>query len=160
MGEGGRQPDRTPSWSFSPPATPSLRPRSSLSTAKGPFSLEATYAEPALLPTGTNPWVGKLTVKNVEKPASGDLACVKVKARLNLHGIMNFESAYMVEEIEKEEIVTIGEGEEKTEEKKMVKKIQRKATARSSASTPLCLSRLSSRLPSRGQDARRGQARP
>lgn len=93
---------------------------------QGPFSLEATYAEPELLPKGTNPWVGKLTVKGVEKPASGDLACVKVKARLNLHGVMNFESAYMVEEVEKEEIVTVGEGEEKTEEKKMVKKIQRK----------------------------------
>ncbi|OCF37659.1 heat shock 70kDa protein 4 [Kwoniella heveanensis BCC8398] len=93
---------------------------------QGPFELEAQYAEPASLPKGTNPWIGKFTVKNVEKPASGDLACVKVKARLNLHGIMNFEGAYIVEEVEKEEIVTTGEGEDKKEEKKLVKKIQRK----------------------------------
>ncbi|WVR06056.1 hypothetical protein IAU60_003084 [Kwoniella sp. DSM 27419] len=93
---------------------------------QGPFELEAQYADPASLPRGTNPWIGKFTVKNVEKPASGDLACVKVKARLNLHGIMNFESAYMVEEVEKEEVVTTGEGEDKKEEKKMVKKIVRK----------------------------------
>jgi heat shock protein 4 len=93
---------------------------------QGPFELEARYDESANIPKGVNPWIGKFTVKNVEKPASGELACVKVKARLNLHGIMNFESAYMVEEVEKEEIVTTGEGEDKVEEKKMVKKIQRK----------------------------------
>ncbi|WWC86432.1 uncharacterized protein L201_001309 [Kwoniella dendrophila CBS 6074] len=93
---------------------------------QGPFELEAQYAEPSQLPKGTNPWLGKFTIKNVEKPASGDLACVKVKARLNLHGIVNFESAYIVEEVEKEEIVTTGEGEDKVEEKKLVKKIQRK----------------------------------
>ncbi len=32
---------------------------------------------------------------------------VKVKARLNLHGVLNFESAYTVEEIEKEEEVPV-----------------------------------------------------
>ncbi|OCF74005.1 heat shock 70kDa protein 4 [Kwoniella mangroviensis CBS 8886] len=94
---------------------------------QGPFELEAQYAEPSLLPKGTNPWLGKFTVKNVEKPTNGEqLACVKVKTRLNLHGIINFEGAYIVEEVEKEEIVTTGEGDEKKEEKKLVKKIQRK----------------------------------
>ncbi|KAK1925442.1 putative heat shock protein [Papiliotrema laurentii] len=93
---------------------------------QGPFELEARYDESATLPKGANPWIGKYTIKSVEKPASGDLACVKVKARLNLHGIMNFEQAYLVEEVEKEEIVTTGEGEDKKEEKKLVKKIQRK----------------------------------
>lgn len=93
---------------------------------QGPFELEASYAEPENLPKGTNPWIGKFTVKNVEKPASGELAVVKVKTRLNLHGVLNFEGAYMVEEVEKEETVTTGEGEDKKEEKKLVKKIQRK----------------------------------
>jgi heat shock protein 4 len=93
---------------------------------QGPFELEAQYAEPSVMPKGTNPWIGKFTVKKVEKPATGDLACVKVKARLNLHGIMNFEQAYIVEEVEKEEVVVTGEGEDKVEEKKMVKKIQKK----------------------------------
>ena len=93
---------------------------------QGPFELEAKYADANAIPKGTNPFIGKYTVKGVEKTASGDLACVKVKARLNLHGILNFEGAYQVEEVEKEEIVTTGEGENKVEEKKMVKKIQRK----------------------------------
>ncbi|ORY34260.1 heat shock protein 70 family [Naematelia encephala] len=93
---------------------------------QGPFELEAKYVAGSGLPKGINPWIGKYTVKSVEKPASGDLACVKVKARLNLHGIMNFEGAYLVEEVEKEEVVEVGEGEDKKEEKKIVKKIQRK----------------------------------
>jgi heat shock protein 4 len=93
---------------------------------QGPFELEAQYAEPSVMPKGTNPWIGKFTVKKVDKPSTGDLACVKVKARLNLHGIMNFEQAYIVEEVEKEEVVVTGEGDDKVEEKKMVKKIQKK----------------------------------
>ncbi|WVO24423.1 uncharacterized protein IAS62_005791 [Cryptococcus decagattii] len=93
---------------------------------QGPFELEASYADPATLPKGINPWIGKYTIKSVEKPASGDLSIVKVKARLNLHGIMNFEGAYCVEEVEKEEEVTVGEGEDAKTEKKLVKKIQRK----------------------------------
>lgn len=94
---------------------------------QGPFSINAKY-DPSgkTVPPGTNPEIGRLTVKGVEKTASGDLACVKVKTRLNLHGILSFEGAYQVEEVEKEEVVTTGEGEEKTEEKKMVKKLQRK----------------------------------
>ncbi|WVO16874.1 hypothetical protein L204_104560 [Cryptococcus depauperatus] len=94
---------------------------------QGPFELEATYADPASLPKGINPWIGKYTVKNVEKPASGELAIVKVKTRLNLHGILNFESAYIVEEVEKEEEITVGEGEDAKTEKKLVKKIQKKS---------------------------------
>ena len=93
---------------------------------QGPFELQAQYDASAELPRGINPWIGKYTIKNVQKPESGDLTCVKVKARMNLHGIMNFEGAYIVEEVEREEVTTIGEGEEKKEEKKMVKKLQRK----------------------------------
>jgi heat shock protein 4 len=100
---------------------------------QGPFELEAKYVDSPLLPKGTNLDIGKYTVKGVEKTASGDLACVKVKARLNLHGILNFESAYQVEEVEKEEIVTTGEGEDKVEETKMVKKIVRKGDFQTAA---------------------------
>ncbi|KAL1405990.1 adenyl-nucleotide exchange factor sse1 [Vanrija albida] len=94
---------------------------------QGPFAIDAAYApNQANLPAGTNPSIGKYTIKGVEKTASGELACVKVKTRLNLHGILNFEGAYAVEEVEKEETVVTGEGEDKKEEKKLVKKIQRK----------------------------------
>lgn len=93
---------------------------------QAPFEIAAKYHNSGALPKGTVRDIGRYTVKGVEKTASGDLACVKVKTRLNLHGILSFEGAYQVEEVEKEEVVTTGEGDDKKEEKKMVKKIQRK----------------------------------
>ncbi|KAG6855608.1 hypothetical protein H0H87_000283 [Tephrocybe sp. NHM501043] len=68
---------------------------------KDAFDLEAVYAEPSLIPTGINPWISKFTAKQV--PAgTGEAATVKVKTRLNLHGVLSFETAY-VEEIEEKE---------------------------------------------------------
>lgn len=69
---------------------------------KEPFDLEAVYAEPSLLPGGISPWISKLTAKDVPADPKGDVTCVKVKTRLNLHGILSFEAAY-VEEIEEKE---------------------------------------------------------
>ncbi|RUP51485.1 hypothetical protein BC936DRAFT_147947 [Jimgerdemannia flammicorona] len=65
---------------------------------KEPFDLEARYANPATLPTGINPWIGRYSVKNVEPTPTGEPAQVKVKTKLNIHGVMAVESAYLVEE--------------------------------------------------------------
>lgn len=106
---------------------------------KEPFALEAHYAQPEQLPRGINPWIGRFNIKGVTPTASGDHSIVKVKARLNLHGVLNVESAYVVEEVEKEEQVPVidpasmdtdgkeGENKEapKTETRK-VKKLVRK----------------------------------
>ncbi|KAJ7040842.1 heat shock protein 70 family, partial [Mycena alexandri] len=54
------------------------------------FDLEAMYAEP------------RFTVKEVPADPKGDSTCVRVKTRLNAHGIMSFEAAY-VEEVEEQE---------------------------------------------------------
>ncbi|KAF9982909.1 adenyl-nucleotide exchange factor sse1 [Mortierella antarctica] len=69
-----------------------------------PFDLEAQYAEPESIPAGINPWVGRFSVKKVE-PVNGEAACVKVKARINIHGVLTVESAYVVEEVIKEELI-------------------------------------------------------
>ena len=69
---------------------------------KEPFDIEAVYAQPDLLPGSINPWIGKFTAKEVPVSPNGDATCVRLRARLNLHGIMSFESAY-VEEIEERE---------------------------------------------------------
>ena len=69
---------------------------------KESFDIEAVYAQPDLLPGRINSWIGKFTAKEVPVSSNGDATCVKLKARLNLHGIMSFESAY-VEEIEERE---------------------------------------------------------
>ncbi|KAF9559062.1 adenyl-nucleotide exchange factor sse1 [Mortierella alpina] len=69
-----------------------------------PFDLEAQYAEPENIPAGINPWIARFTVKGVE-PLNGEPACVKVKARVNIHGVLTVESAYVVEEVIKEELI-------------------------------------------------------
>ncbi|KAJ3506365.1 hypothetical protein NMY22_g17275 [Coprinellus aureogranulatus] len=70
---------------------------------KEPFQVQASYAEPEKLPGSINPWIGNFTAKEVPATPNGDSVCVKVRTRLNLHGIMSFESAYVEEVEEKEE---------------------------------------------------------
>ena len=98
---------------------------------KEPFTLEASYAHPEQLPLGTNPHLGRVTIKGVKPNAQGDHSIVKVKARMNLHNVLSFEGAYTVDEVEKEEEVPVAdpaapEGEPPKTEKRMVKKLQRK----------------------------------
>lgn len=70
---------------------------------KHPFDLEARYAKPELLPGKTNPWIGRFSVKGVKEDPKGDFMICKLKARLNIHGVLNVESGYYVEETEVEE---------------------------------------------------------
>ncbi|ODM16777.1 Heat shock protein Hsp88 [Aspergillus cristatus] len=72
---------------------------------KQPFDLEARYANPDELPGKINPWVGRFSVKGVQADANDDFMICKLKARLNLHGILNVESGYYVEDMEVEEPV-------------------------------------------------------
>ncbi|KAL8280171.1 hypothetical protein RQP46_007501 [Phenoliferia psychrophenolica] len=59
----------------------------------GTFDVEAQYADPANLPGGINPWIGKYTVKNVPAPVDGAKQSVKLNVSLNQSGIFGFESA-------------------------------------------------------------------
>ncbi|KUJ10262.1 putative heat shock protein Hsp88 [Mollisia scopiformis] len=70
---------------------------------KEPFNLEAKYAKPEMLPGKTNAWIGRFAVKNVKADSSNDFMICKLKARLNLHGILNVEQGYYVEDMEVEE---------------------------------------------------------
>ncbi|KAL5384359.1 Heat shock protein hsp88, variant 3 [Paraphaeosphaeria minitans] len=70
---------------------------------KHPFDLEAKYAKPEELPGKINPWIGRFSVKGVKDDPKGDFMICKLKARLNVHGILNIESGYYVEEVEVEE---------------------------------------------------------
>ncbi|KAI0000483.1 heat shock protein [Russula vinacea] len=79
-----------------------------------PFDIEAVYADPSALPGTINPWVGRLTVKDVGQSPTGDYSTVRVKARLNLHGVLSFEA--------KEEMQVDGESSEPPKKKKVVKK--------------------------------------
>lgn len=71
---------------------------------KQPFDLEARYVKPQDLPGKINPWIGRFSVKGV-KAASGpdDFMICKLKARVNIHGVLNVETGYYVEDQEVEE---------------------------------------------------------
>jgi heat shock protein 4 len=70
---------------------------------KQPFDLESRYAKPELLPGKTNPWIGHFSVKGVKPDANNDFMVCKLKARINLHGVLNVEQGYYVEDQEVEE---------------------------------------------------------
>jgi heat shock protein 4 len=70
---------------------------------KQPFDLEARYAKPELLPGKVSPWIGRFSVKGVKADEKDDFMVCKLKARLNLHGILTLESGYYVEDVEVEE---------------------------------------------------------
>ncbi|KAL8296974.1 hypothetical protein RB597_006196 [Gaeumannomyces tritici] len=77
---------------------------------KQPFDLEARYAKPEDLPATINPWIGRFSVKGVK--ANGghdDFMICKLKARVNIHGILNVESGYYVEDQDVEEVVEEGD---------------------------------------------------
>jgi len=81
---------------------------------KQPFDLEARYAKADMLPGKMSPWIGRFSVKGVKADAKDDFMICKLKARLNLHGILNVESGYYIEDVEVEEPIP----EEKETEKK------------------------------------------
>ena len=81
---------------------------------KQPFDLEARYAKPEMLPGKVNPWIGRFSVKGVKADSKEDFMICKLKARLNLHGVLNVESGYYVEDVEIDEPVP----QEKDGEKK------------------------------------------
>ncbi|PHH51234.1 Heat shock protein hsp88 [Ceratocystis fimbriata CBS 114723] len=70
---------------------------------KQPFDLEARYAAPEQLPGAIKPWIGKFSVKGVKADGKEDFMICKLKARVNIHGILNVESGYYVEDQEVEE---------------------------------------------------------
>ncbi|KAJ2691659.1 adenyl-nucleotide exchange factor sse1, partial [Coemansia spiralis] len=97
---------------------------------KQAFAIEAEYADPSRLPPGTNPWISRFDVKDVGPAEDGGLSTVKVKARLDLSGVLAITSAYTVVETEVEEPVPQPEakdGEEPKEpEMRKVKKLVKK----------------------------------
>ena len=85
---------------------------------KQPFDLEARYAKPDMLPGKMNPWIGRFSVKGVKANGEDDFMICKLKARLNLHGVLNVEQGYWVEDVEFEEPIPEEKEGEKKEEKK------------------------------------------
>ncbi|KAI5065278.1 hypothetical protein GOP47_0019973 [Adiantum capillus-veneris] len=67
----------------------------------GTFQVDALYADMQDLPPGTPQKINTVTIGPF-KPTKAEKAKIKVKIRLNLHGIVSVESATMIEEEEVE----------------------------------------------------------
>jgi heat shock protein 4 len=107
---------------------------------KQDFDLEAKYAKPEALPGKINPWIGRFSVKGVKPDEKGDFMICKLKARLNLHGVLNIEQGYYVEDQEIEEPVPEEKGDsmetdDKAPKTRKVKKQVRKGDLPISAGT-------------------------
>jgi len=71
---------------------------------KQAFDLEARYAKPEGLPGKVSPFIGRFSVKGVKATGGPeDFMICKLKARVNIHGVLNVESGYYVEDQEVEE---------------------------------------------------------
>uniref|UniRef100_A0AAX7TH22 Heat shock protein 4a n=1 Tax=Astatotilapia calliptera TaxID=8154 RepID=A0AAX7TH22_ASTCA len=86
---------------------------------KEPFSLEAYYNNPKELPY-PKATIGQFLIQNVAPQASGESAKVKVKVRVNVHGVFSVSSALLVE------VVKTAEGEEPMETDQIVKEEESK----------------------------------
>ncbi|ROT38698.1 hsp70-like protein [Sodiomyces alkalinus F11] len=80
---------------------------------KQPFDLEAKYVNPDQLPGKINPWIGRFSVKGVKADGKDDFMICKLKARVNIHGVLNVESGYYVEDQEVEEEIKDEDGDKK-----------------------------------------------
>jgi len=99
---------------------------------KQPFDLESRYAKPELLPGKTAPWIGHFSVKGVKPDSNNDFMVCKLKARINLHGVLNVEQGYYVEDQEVEEPIPEPKDSEKkdgdamdTDEKPKTRKVKK-----------------------------------
>ncbi|XP_026348880.1 heat shock protein 105 kDa isoform X2 [Ursus americanus] len=69
---------------------------------RGPFELEAFYSDPQGVPY-PEAKIGRFVVQNVSAQKDGEKSRVKVKVRVNTHGIFTISTASMVEKIPTEE---------------------------------------------------------
>ncbi|KAK8042529.1 heat shock protein 88 [Apiospora phragmitis] len=83
---------------------------------KQAFDLEARYAKPEILPGKVQPFIGRFSVKGVKADPKTEFMICKLKARVNIHGVLNVESGYYVEDQEVEEEVKDEEGDKKDPE--------------------------------------------
>jgi heat shock protein 4 len=66
-----------------------------------PFQIIARYANPALLPSGTDPVIGRYIISGMPKQQDGKkIPKIKVRVKLNLHGVLQVTSAQLLEEVE------------------------------------------------------------
>ncbi|KAK2828133.1 hypothetical protein Q5P01_019167 [Channa striata] len=86
---------------------------------KEPFTLEAYYNSPKELPYPTTT-IGQFLIQNVVPQTSGESTKVKVKVRVNIHGVFSVASASLVE------VIKTADGEEPMETDQTLKEEENK----------------------------------
>ncbi|XP_066845819.1 heat shock protein 105 kDa isoform X2 [Anser cygnoides] len=74
---------------------------------KGPFELEAFYSDPNGVPYPETK-IGRYVIQNVAAQKDGEKSKVKVKVRVNTHGIFSVSTASMVEPVKSEDSEDVG----------------------------------------------------
>uniref|UniRef100_A0A8C3JUI2 Heat shock protein 105 kDa n=1 Tax=Calidris pygmaea TaxID=425635 RepID=A0A8C3JUI2_9CHAR len=74
---------------------------------KGPFELEAFYSDPKGVPYPESK-IGRYVIQNVAAQKDGEKSKVKVKVRINTHGIFSVSTASMVEPVKSEDSDDVG----------------------------------------------------
>eukprot|EP01111_Echinosteliopsis_oligospora_P011189 TRINITY_DN362_c0_g1_i2.p1 TRINITY_DN362_c0_g1~~TRINITY_DN362_c0_g1_i2.p1 ORF type:complete len:802 (-),score=310.35 TRINITY_DN362_c0_g1_i2:32-2437(-) len=88
------------------------------------LAITADYAKDAQLPAGHPTSIGTFAIKNIPQPSSAENpAVVKVKVKLDIHGIFNVEEATLVETLPES---SSDKKEEKKDDKKEEKKDEKK----------------------------------
>lgn len=65
------------------------------------IELVAQYAAHPSLLVDANPLIGRFSITNIPAPSTPDAAAkVRVKVKLDIHGIFNLESAQLVESVD------------------------------------------------------------
>ncbi|KAK3607630.1 hypothetical protein CHS0354_010679 [Potamilus streckersoni] len=83
------------------------------------FTLEVQYRDPQNVPI-PNPHIGTFTIKNITPQANGESSKVKVKVRVNNHGIFTVQSASMLEKQEEKEEAMETDQNNKEEKQELV----------------------------------------
>ncbi|POW11773.1 hypothetical protein PSTT_05020 [Puccinia striiformis] len=65
-----------------------------------PFELELRYPDASKLPGSINPFIARYVVRNVGPDAKGQPSSVKIKAKLNISGLVSLEGAVAYEEVQ------------------------------------------------------------
>ncbi|KAJ7320239.1 hypothetical protein JRQ81_019750 [Phrynocephalus forsythii] len=69
---------------------------------KGPFELQAFYSNPSGVPYPESK-IGRYLIQNIATPTDGEKTKIKVKVRINTHGIFSVSTASKVEQMKAEE---------------------------------------------------------
>eukprot|EP00004_Rigifila_ramosa_P014491 TRINITY_DN3305_c0_g1_i1.p1 TRINITY_DN3305_c0_g1~~TRINITY_DN3305_c0_g1_i1.p1 ORF type:complete len:795 (-),score=211.67 TRINITY_DN3305_c0_g1_i1:22-2406(-) len=100
--DSGKAPSNTPVFPANNPIPSSKVVTFKRKTQSG-YEISAFYDRPSMLPPGVGTLIGKYSVSKIPAQTGSEPSKVKVRIRLNVHGIIEVDSAQLVEELDEED---------------------------------------------------------